>query len=433
MIVDRALQQRAASGHPIRVGIVGAGFSARRIAYQLVSAVAGIRVCAIANRSLDHAMDACSFAGFDEVREASSGAELDERIRQGAVSVCGDPSVLCQSDLIDVLVESTGTVEFAARAATEAIAAGKHVVLVNVELDATLGPLLKRKADEAGVVFTDADGDEPGVAMNLVRLVRFMGLTPLVAGNLKGFYDRYRNPDTQQAVAAELNQKASSMTHFADGTKLSMELTVLANATGFGVGTEGPYGATLAHVMDSAEYFLDKVSDRGTVDFLLATPPSNGVFVVARDVDEMRRDYLKYLKLGDGPLYTFYRPFHLPQLEVPATIGRAAVFGDAAVAPLGAPVCDTVACAKRPLKQGEKLDGMGGYSCYGVIVNAATSLSQGLLPMGLSAGCKVRRDIGRDERIRYSDVELPSSLALSLRQQQDDMFRESILRSKESG
>ena len=153
-----------------------------------------------------------------------------------------DPSVLTACDAIDVLVEVTGTVEAAARVVLEAFDHGKHVVLVNAELDSLLGPILKAKADRAGVVVTHTDGDEPGVAMTLLRYLRSLGLRPVAAGNIKGMVDYYRNPETQRAFAEKNDQDVRKVTSFADATKLSMETTVLANATGFHAGRRGMYG-----------------------------------------------------------------------------------------------------------------------------------------------------------------------------------------------
>jgi predicted homoserine dehydrogenase-like protein len=297
---------------------------------------------------------------------------------------------------------------------------GKHVILINAELDATLGPVLKTHADRAGVVYTNTDGDEPGVAMNMIRFVRSIGLTPMVAGNLKGLYDPYRTPQTQRAFAEAHGQKPTTMASFADGTKLSMELTVLANATGFRVAKRGMYGPALAHVNDSPSFFRDKLLSGGMVDFLVGAAPSNGAFVLAHTDDRATAAYLKYLKMGDGPLYVFYTPFHLPQLEIPLTVARAVLFRDATVAPLGSPICDVVTVAKRDLKAREVLDGLGGFTCYALVENVDQSRLDNALPIGLSEGCTLTRDVAKDQLVRYSDVMLPKGrLADALRAEQD--------------
>jgi len=197
------------------------------------------------------------------------------------------------------------------------------------------------------------------------------------------------------------------MTSFADGTKLSMELTVLANALGFGVGKRGMYGPRLDHVDASAGFFHDKLMNGGMVDFLVGAHPSNGAFVVGYSEDPVRKDYLKYLKMGQGPLYVFYTPFHLPQLEIPLTVARAVLLGDATVTPKGAPTCDSIAVAKKNLRAGEVLDGLGGFACYALIDSFDASRESHALPMGVSEGCRLVRDVPKDEVVRYGDVELP--------------------------
>jgi predicted homoserine dehydrogenase-like protein len=239
MIVDTALREREVTGKPIRVGMIGAGATGRAIALQLGTPAPGIRLVAIANRTPAHAERAFREAGVTKWGCPGSAREAEAAIVRGVPVLTDDPSVLIHCDVIDVLVEVTGTVEPAAHVALEAFDRGKHVVLVNAELDSLLGPLLKAKADRAGVVITNTDGDEPGVAMTLLRYLRTLGLRPVAAGNLKGMVDHYRTPETQRAFAEKNDQDARKVTSFADATKLSMEATVLANATGFQVGRRG--------------------------------------------------------------------------------------------------------------------------------------------------------------------------------------------------
>jgi predicted homoserine dehydrogenase-like protein len=423
IIVDKALQRRAAEGNPVRVAIVGAGYSGNRIAYQIATAFPAMRVVAIANRTLEKARAAYAQAGMKDVRTITKAAELDDAIRRREVCVTEDPQVVCQADAVEVVIECTGTVEPGARAVLHAIENRKHVIVMNVELDATVGPILKVKADRQRVVYSNSDGDEPGVAMNMIRFVRSIGLKPVCAGNLKGLYDKYRTPETQRDFAQRAGQKATTMTHFADGTKLSMELNVLANATGFKVGQRGMHGPSLAHVNDSAAFFKERLVEGGMVDFLVGAAPSNGAFVIGHTDDRIRKDYLKYLKMGDGPLYVFYTPFHLPQLEIPLTAARAVLFSDATVTPQGAPSCDSITVAKRDLKVGEILDGIGGFTAYALLENYAVSRTQRLLPMGLAEGCRLRRAVSRDTAVTYDDVELPANrVSDSLRREQDAHF-----------
>ena len=423
ILIDKALAERQQTDNPIRVALVGAGYSGRNIAYQIIKSFPGLRLVAISNRTLSKAREAYSTAGVTDIHAVDSHKKLEKAIRDKRFAVTDDASIICEAEGIDAIIEATGTIEFAAGVVMRAVQHGKHIIIMNCELDATLGPILKAHADRAGVIYSNSDGDEPGVAMNMLRLVKSIGLKPMVAGNLKGLYDPYRTPETQRVFAEAHNQKATTMTSFADGTKLSMELTVLANATGFRVGKRGMYGPALDHVNNSGKFYLDKLLDGGMVDFLVGAAPANGAYVLGYSEDPVKAAYLKYLKMGDGPLYVFYTPFHLPQLEIPLTVARAALFKDATVAPLAGPVCDSIAVAKRDLKAGEILDGLGGFTCYTLIENYDISRQENALPMGVSEGCKLKRDVPKDQLVTYEDVELPNNrLCDKLRREQDDYF-----------
>ncbi len=196
MMVDTALRELEATGRPIRVGMVGAGASGRPIALQLGTPVSGIRLVAIANRTTEHGERAFQEAGIAEWRRVETARDAESAIVGGSPVLTNDPLVLATCDAIDLLVEVTGTIDTAAGVVLEAFNHGKHVVLVNAELDSLLGPILKAKADQAGVVITHTDGEEPGVAMTLLRYLRSLGLRPVAAGNLKGMVDYYRTPET---------------------------------------------------------------------------------------------------------------------------------------------------------------------------------------------------------------------------------------------
>ena len=408
MIVDTALRQREADGHPIRVGMVGAGATGRAIALQLGTPAPGIRLVAIANRTADHGERAFREAGVMEWDRAGSAEEAETAIARGRPVLTDDPSVLTACDAIDVLVEVTGTVEAAAHVVLEAFDHGKHVVLVNAELDSMLGPILKAKADRSGVVVTNTDGDEPGVAMTLLRYLRSLGLRPVAAGNLKGIVDYYRNPETQRAFAEKNDQDARKVTSFADATKLSMEATVLANATGFQVGRRGMYGPACKDVREMAKLLpADQMLGTGLVDYALGAAPHTGAFVIVYEQSPPKKAQLAYYKLGDGPFYVFYTPYHLPHIQIASTIGRAVVHRDPTVAPIAGPVCEVVTVAKRDLKAGERLDGIGGFCAYGLIDNAAAARAVTALPIGLSEGCVLRRDVLKVNLLSFDDVELP--------------------------
>ena len=406
MILDSALLERAAAGRPVRVGMVGAGATGRAIALQLATPAPGIRLVAIANRTLEHGERAFRESGITEWKRAGSDREAEAAIKAGVPVLTDDPSALTACDAIDIIVEVTGTIAPAARVVLDAFDHGKHVVIVNAELDSLLGPILKVRADRAGVVITNTDGDEPGVAMTLLRYLRTLGLRPVAAGNIKGMVDYYRTPATQQAFALKNEQDAKKVTSFADATKLSMETTVLANATGFHAGRRGMYGPACKDVSEMARLLPpDQMLATGLVDYALGAAPHTGAFVVVHEELPLKKAQLAYYKLGNGPFYVFYTPFHLPHLQIASTIGRAAIHHDPTVAPVGGPVCEVVAVAKRDLKAGETLDGVGGFCTYGLIDNAATARTMAALPIGLSEGCVLRRDMPKDSVLSFGDVD----------------------------
>jgi predicted homoserine dehydrogenase-like protein len=408
MFVDTALREREAMGQPIRVGMVGAGATGRAIALQLGTPAPGIRLVAIANRTPEHGERAFREAGVTAWVRASSAREAEGAITRGLPVLTDDPSVLTACDAIDVLVEVTGTVGAAAGVVLDAFDHGKHVVLVNAELDSLLGPILKAKADRAGVVVTHTDGDEPGVAMTLLRYLRALGLRPVAAGNIKGMVDYYRNPDTQRAFAEKNDQDARKVTSFADATKLSMETTVLANATGFHAGRRGMYGPACNQVREMADLLpAGQMLETGLVDYALGAAPHTGAFVIVHEDSALKKAQLAYYKLGDGPFYVFYTPYHLPHIQIASTIGRAVVHRDATVAPIAGPVCEVVTVAKRDLKAGERLDGIGGFCAYGLIDNAPAARAMAALPIGLSEGCVLCRDVPKDEVVSFDDVDAP--------------------------
>ena len=412
IIVDRALAEREAEGNPIRVGLVGAGFMGRGIALQILQSVPGMQLVAIANRRMEKARDAYAQAGAEDVQTVESQAELEDAISAGRYAITDEALLLCRSQQIDAVIEVTGSVEFGSGVALEAIEHGKHVILMNAELDGTVGPILKRHADRAGVVLTNADGDQPGVQLNLYRFVKSIGVRPVLCGNIKGLHDPYRNPTTQEGFARQWGQNPRMVTSFADGTKISFEQAIVANATGMRVAKRGMHGPTVetgTHVDVAKELFpLDELTDgTGIVDYVVGAAPGPGVFVLGTHEDPVQQHYLNLYKLGEGPLYCFYTPWHLCHFEVPLTVARAVIFGDAAIAPLGPPLVEVVAAAKSDLEAGTMLDGMGGYTTYGLAENAEVASSEQLLPIGLTEGIRLRRAVPKDQVLTYADVELP--------------------------
>lgn len=417
IVIDTLLRQRQVDGRPVRVAIVGAGFMGRGLVNQIVNSVPGMQVSVIVSRKPEQGVRAFVEAGLDEVREVDSPAALDRAAAAGIAAVTADPTTATRAHCVDVVVDVTGAVEHGARVAVECIAQGKHLVLMNAEVDATVGPELARRAEAAGIVYTGCDGDQPGVQLNLHRFVRGIGLTPLVAGNVKGLQDPYRTPTTQRSFAERWGQDAHMVTSFADGTKISVEQAIVANATGMTVHRRGMLGRDHAGHVDelTSRYDVDELSAMGgAVDYVVGAQPGPGVYVLATHDDPRQRHYLELYKLGTGPLYSFYAPYHLCHFEVPTTIARAALLGDAAIRPLGAPVVEVVATAKRDLPAGAVLDGLGGYDYYGQAETAPITRRERLLPVGVAEGCVLREDVKQDATLTYDDVDLPPGRLVDL-------------------
>ncbi len=430
IIVDTALERHIAAGNPpIRVGMIGAGFMASGVVLQTGGPFRDkIRIVAIANRTPSKAIDAYDAAGFPGAVVVDSAPALAKAIEAGIPAVTEDPMLVATSPHVDVVLEVTGAVDDALAPVLAGIEHGKHMLLMNPELDGTLGPLLKAKADRQGVVFTDVDGDQPGVLGNLHRFVKGIGLRPVLLGNIKGLQDPYRNPTTQEGFAKQWGQKPHMVTSFADGTKVSFEMTVAANATGMTVAKRGMHGYTFdpgTPIMEAAKtYDAEEIlAGPGIVDYVVGCAPGPGVWALGTIENPRQRHYLNLYKLGEGPLYCFYTPYHLCHFEVPTTIARAALLNDAAITPLGAPTVETITMAKTDLKAGTEIDMLGGYTVYGEAETAAITAAENLLPLGVAPGCRLKRDVPKDHAITYDDVDLPAGrLVDRLRAEQAEMF-----------
>jgi predicted homoserine dehydrogenase-like protein len=407
-MIDTALLERESSGSPIRVAVIGAGAAGRAIALQLATPPKGIRLAAIVNRTAEHAERSFKEAGVKEWRHVDTARDAEASIGRGIPVHTSNPDVITGCDAIDIIVEATGTIDYALGVVLAAFDHGKDVVLVNAELDCFLGPILNVRAQRAGLVITHTDGEEPGVAMTLLRYLRLAGLRPVAAGNLKGMVDHYRTPETQKAFALKYEQDPKKVTSFADASKLSMETTILANATGFLAGRRGMYGPPCEHVKEMANLLpVDQMLDTGIVDYALGAAPYTGAFVIVYEDKPLKQAQMGYVKMGDGPFYVFYTPYHLPHIQMMSTIGRAVIYRDPTVAPIAGPVCEVLTMAKRDMKAGERLDGVGGFTSYGLIDNSAIARGLNALPLSLSEGCTLRHDVAKDSVITFADVTLP--------------------------
>jgi predicted homoserine dehydrogenase-like protein len=427
IIVDTALKAREAQGRPIRVGMIGAGFMGQGLTNQIGNSVPGMRMAAIYNRRPERAVGVYRYAGREDVITAETQAALDEAIRRGQPVVTEDPLAISRSPEIDVLVDVTGSVEFGANVLLEAFRHGKSAVLMNAELDSTIGPVLRVYAREHGVILSACDGDEPGLQMNLYRWVTGLGLIPRVIGNVKGLQDPYRDPTTQQGWAERWGQNAAMVTSFADGSKISFEQSIVANATGFGVKSRGmsrglKYEGSIMEIQKL--YDLEELRALGGIVDYTVGPPLIKVFILAEHADPKQRHYLNLYKMGEGPLYPFWTPYHLVHFEVPNAIARVVIFGDEVAPPLGGPVVEVCAVAKRDLRAGEVLDEYGMYMTYGEAVNAEEMSAMRYLPEGLVEGCALLRPVAKDQVLTYDDVTLPTGrVADRLRAEQYRRFR----------
>ncbi|MFD0791973.1 NAD(P)H-dependent oxidoreductase [Mucilaginibacter litoreus] len=430
IIVDTALAKREADNNPVRVAMVGAGFMAKGIALQICNYIPGMELVAISNRDVRKAEIAYNEADVFNVEEITTVEQLEGNIKNGIASITSDAFLLCQANGIDAIVEVTGSVEFGANVILAAIENKKHVILMNAEVDGTVGPILKVYADKAGVVYTNVDGDQPGVQMNLYRFVKGLGVKPVLIGNIKGLHDPYRNPTTQEGFAKRWGQKPAMVSSFADGSKISFEQAIVANGTGMRVARRGMLGPTAkpgTPLKEAIElYPLDELLNDGPgiVDYVVAAEPGPGVFVIGTHDHPQQKHYLNLYKLGEGPLYLFYTPYHLCHFEVPATIARAVLFTDAALTPLDKPYVEVVAAAKIALKAGDILDGIGHYMTYGLCENADVAEMENLLPIGVAENCILKHDLAKDAVLTYDDVILPEGRTIDkLRAEQRQHFK----------
>ena len=311
-----------------------------------------IRIAAIAARTPSKAVAAYEAAGFEDPVMVDSAQGLARAIEAGRPAVTEDAMLVATSPHIDVLLDVTGAVEDAIAPVLAALEHGKHVLLMNPELDGTLGPLFKHKADKAGVVFTDVDGDQPGVSATSTASSRASGVRPVLLGNIKGLQDPYRNPTTQEGFAKRWGQNPYLVTSFADGTKVSFEMTVAANASGMTVAKRGMHGYTFepgTPITQAAKrYDADEIlAGPGIVDYVVGCEPGPGVWALGTIEHPRQRHYLNLYKLGEGPLYCFYTPYHLCHFEVPVTIARARCCRTPRSRPFGAPCVEVLAMAKR--------------------------------------------------------------------------------------
>jgi predicted homoserine dehydrogenase-like protein len=400
-------------GAPIQVGLVGVGQMGRGFIAQ-VAGIPGMEVVAAADVDLERALAAFREVGREPVKGMNGSPDRP--------AVTEDALEIARSGTVDVVVEATGVPEIGARIAYEAIHDGKHVVMLNVETDVTVGPVLERMARSAGVVYTGSAGDEPGAIMELYDFASSLGFEVAVAG--KGKNNPLDVSATPESVAEEAESKRMNpkmLASFVDGTKTMVEMAAVANATGFSPDKPGMHGPEETVPSRLGEIFGLRgegglLSSYHVVDYVRGVAP--GVFVVVRSREGPVRETLRYLGQGPGPNHVFYRPYHLTSLETPISVARAAVYGEPTIVSLPTPTAEVVAVAKRDLRAGEKLGGIGSADYYGRVYRVSDAA--GMLPLGLASGARTTRPVARGEVISRSGVELAEgSLVVALRRLQD--------------
>jgi predicted homoserine dehydrogenase-like protein len=420
----RELRRRQERGEPVRAGVIGAGFMGRGLVYQL-SKMPGMHPALVVNRTPEKAVNAYVEAGFkrEHVLVSDDVAKLTGAVGEKRPAVATTPEIAASVATLDVVIEATGAVELGAREALACIRNKKHFVSLNAETDGTVGALLKRRADEAGIVYTNADGDQPGVIMRMIEYCRGCGFDVLAAVNCKGFMNVDATPDSIREWAVRQNTSPRMTCAFTDGTKMNIEQNVVCTATGLIPAKRGMIGVKTdqRNAVRDFEATGALGGGPGIVDYTLGGDFGGGIFIIARGQDpNFCAPYLKYLKMGEGPNYMFFRPYHLCHVETPLSAAEAVVYGEATIAPMGRPVAQTITIAKRDLKAGETLDGIGGFNQYGEVEVA--DKARGLLPIGLAENVRLRRDVRRGEAIPEDAVELnESSLLVKLWREQQKM------------
>ncbi|HEX9794082.1 MAG TPA: homoserine dehydrogenase [Planctomycetota bacterium] len=412
------LRAREARGEPIRVALLGCGAMGVGIAWQLAR-TPGMELVAIADLRQQAVGAAAAAYGGPVARVAPGGAAP----AAGTLWASQAPDWLADLEFpIDVLVEATNTIGFAGASCLQAIERGMHVVLMNAEVDLLLGPLLHQRAAARGVVVGSDAGDQHGVLLRMHEEMQLWGFELAMAGNIKGFLDRYATAEGLVAEARKRQLDPLQCCAYTDGTKLGIEMALVANATGAVPAVPGMHGPRAAHVTEVFDRFdFDALPAGGVVDYLLGAEPGGGVFLVGRCEDPLQLRYLQYYKVqARGPFHLLYRPYHLCHLETPRAIALAVVHGQAVLAPDHGRVADVYAVAKRELRAGESVaEGIGGSAFYGRIERCAEADAAGHVPIALlepegAAKALLHSDLARDQALTAADVALPASTASRL-------------------
>ncbi len=424
------LATRADSGKPIRIGLVGAG----EMGTDIVSRVAhmcGIEIGAMSELKAGAAAKSVKIAygNADRVQEVSTADAANAAMEQGKVAVTNNVNALLEAGLIDVVVDATGIPAVGAEIGLQAMERGKHLVMMNVEADVTIGAYLRSEAERLGVIYSLGAGDEPSSCMELIEFVSAMGHRIISAGKGKNNpLNIDATPDVYNEEAIRRHMNPRMLVEFVDGSKTMVEMAAIANATGLIPDKPGMHGPAAGRdelnkvlVPEAAGGLLS--SSEGRVDYTIGKGVAPGVFVVA-EMDHPRiRERMEDLKMGKGPYFTFFRPYHLTSLEVPLTCARVVLYGKADMVPMARPVAEVCAVAKKDLAVGDMLDQIGEYCYRAWIMEATDARTAGAIPCGLLAGAKVTMPIRRGELITYANTTVPAGSKIAvLRARQDKML-----------
>ncbi len=422
----RDLARREDDGKPVRIGLIGCGEMGTDIVTQ-VAQMRGITVAAIADTQPQRALTAVGTAGLarSDAVEVKRPNDLLSTIEQNKIAVSEDASQIVTCDLVDVVIDATGKPAVGAEIGLTAMEHGKHLVMMNVEADVTIGAYLKHAADRLGVVYSLGAGDEPSSCMELIEFVSAMGHEIVAAGKGKNNpLNHEAVPDDYREEAERRNMNPRMLVEFVDGSKTMVEMAAIANATGLVPDKPGMHGpAASREALSSVLCPLADggvLSKKGVVDFTIGKGVAPGVFVIAEMAHPRLRERMNDLKLGAGPYYTFFRPYHLTSLEVPLTCARAVLHGKADMVPLDRPVAEVCAVAKRNLVPGDRLDAIGETSYRSWIMTAEEARGANAIPCGLLEDGTVTKAIAKGELITSKNAKIdPGSKLAELRERQD--------------
>lgn len=424
------LEGKQREGSLISVALIGTGWFGGGVLRELCR-WPGIIPRLIITRTLSRAIENLKDAGVSGpgITEVSSSKEYKDALTKGKYSVSSNFELVHDLTGIDVVFEATGLVDIGARYALAVIEQGIHYVTANIEMDATVGYAIHKRAQEKGVIFTTCDGDQPGVLARMIAEIELYGFEIIVAGSCKGFLDVHQNPEGITRWV-RFGHNLRKVTAFADGTKQSMELAILANGTNLVPDVRGMHGPTTSKESLVSDY-LDIIITQGIVDYAFGLnhiDEGSGVFIIGKHEGKHVHYDLDYLKKGKGPYYLFFRDHHLCYYEAAKTIAEVHLFNSATL-PHGKKQADVFAVAKKDLKEGEGLDGIGGFCAYGVIDKAHIISRENLLPVGLTEWAIMKKDVSQDTPITWDMVELEGADDLFALRKEEEKIAEVLQRS----